>query len=602
MSLRDASSFRSRKQQGKEYIETSLAFSRLASERILAWSRSDDRGRLFAMKFRSRWQHPDCPVMKWYSQQCQSSTRFRSIEHCRSLDGPFYHEFLLLKLTDGAVCRVERIGDGSRTDAIRYVGCAAQDLIQWFSVADYESSSIKSSSERIAGVDLNREFDILDVLAVCYSIQRTKRCRAYTLQRYNCYFLCLTVLTVLTRRVASWETKIQANKWDSSLTAMYERWSNLSLDQAKEFEILAVCTYLEPANPRRAQFIFDILQKHLESQAEGFTQCNETMRATLWGADWESGLKTGLTESLAAVSDLFEDTGYCSQHLKAAVEASREDSRLAIASCETLLAKKYFKILAEENAEMIARRNERFKHLQRLWHIEHPVSLSMLAFSRTVGLLACAFFALAPPSICAKTSYDRRLYSQKLYRAAMLKQGQLVATGLVLDGLHESDAMEDLWHKAESLAKNKLVGSYIVRILDRLVSTGALSPSELSLVLADWLDQTQFAALLASLAAPGLTDMLSILTEAHEASIQLALGKLESDNISITISHFQETYLKHRIAAHAKRVARHQLAAERFVVEDIEEAMKKVWRRLPSGFGAVKLAPADAAVGAAGDA
>ncbi|KAG8700968.1 hypothetical protein FRC09_005643 [Ceratobasidium sp. 395] len=383
---------------------------------------------------------------------------------------------------------------------------------------------------------------------------------------------------------------------------MYERWSNLSPEQAKEFEILTICTYVEPNHPRPAQFLLDMLQAHLRSQAEGFARCNEMLRATLWRADWEFGLQTELVESLSGSPNLFEDTGYCSQQLKSAVETSREDSRLEIASCETLLAKKYFKILAEENAEMMARRNELFKHLQRLWYIEHPVSLSMLAFSRTVGLLACTFFALAPPRICAKTSYDRKLHSQTLYRAAMLNQGQLVATGLVQDALGESNAMEDLWHKAESLAKKKLVGSYIVRILHRLVSTGELPPSDLSLVLADWLDKTLFAALLAALATPGLTDMLSTLAEAHQTSIELSLGGLQLGSISVTIRDFQETYVKRRIAAHAKRVAQHQLAAERFVVEDIEEAMSKVWRRLPSGFGAVKSASAGTAVGAAGSA
>ncbi|KAG8695112.1 hypothetical protein FRC09_009392 [Ceratobasidium sp. 395] len=111
---------RSQRKERSAFIGNSLTSSRLVSERILAWSGSSDRGRLFAMRFHSQWGHEICPVMGWYNQQRRSSTTFQSIEHCRTLEGPFYHEFLLLKLTDGAVCRVERTGEGSRAGAIRY--------------------------------------------------------------------------------------------------------------------------------------------------------------------------------------------------------------------------------------------------------------------------------------------------------------------------------------------------------------------------------------------------------------------------------------------------------------------------------------------------
>ncbi|KAG8796017.1 hypothetical protein FRC12_006346 [Ceratobasidium sp. 428] len=585
MNLRNTLLLRSRKQERKEYIGSSLVSSRLVAERILAWSGSDNRGRLFIMKFHSEWQYPSCPVLAWYSQQCRSSTKFRLIEHHRSLDGPFFHEFLLLMLTDGAVCRVERTGDGSRTDALRYTGCAAYDLIQWFSEADYESSPIKSSSERIAEVELNREFDILDVLAVCYSIQNTKACRAYTLQRYNCYFLCLTVLAVLTRRVAGWETKIKANEWDLGLTSMYECWCGLSSHQSKQHAIIAICAYLEPDNPRPAQFIFNMLRAHLESQAEGFARCNEVMRLTLWRADWESGLRDGLIESLKADPDLFKDTGYCSQQLKRAAETDEEDADLAIVSSETLLSKNYFKIKVKEVTSMNTRRCELFKHLWRLWRIEHPVPFGKLALSRMVGGITMT------DGEFSDQSSELRLYSQTSFRATMLKQGSLELTCLILDRLQASDAMQTLWDRATDTTNHELCGSAIVRVLNELASMGVLSPSEVSLVLADFLaaDENLLVALLASLADPGLSDMLSLSTEAPQTKIRFTLGDTKSDNYYTTTEEFQEAYVKCRIAAHAKRVAFHQLAAERFVIEDIEEAMREVWKGLPSGFGAVAL-------------
>ncbi|KAG8704923.1 hypothetical protein FRC09_003251 [Ceratobasidium sp. 395] len=603
MNLRNVLLLRSRKQERKEYIGSSLISSRLVAERVLAWSGSDNRGRPFIMRFHSEWQHPECSVMGWYSQQHQSSTKFQSIEHRRSLDGPFYHEFLLLKLTDGAVCRVERTGEGSRADAIRYVGCAAHDLIQWFPKTDHDSSSIKPPSERIAKVDLGREFDILDVLAVCYSIQNTKACRAYTLQRYNCYFLCLIILAVLTRRVANWETKIKAKEWDSGLTAMYERWCNLSPDQATEFAILRICAYLEADNPRPAQFMFDILRAHLGSQAEGFARCNEAVRLTLWRADWKSGLRAGLIDSLKANPDLFRGTGYCGQQLKCAAETNEEDADLAIVSSESLLAKQYFKIKAKEMIRMNTRRCELFKDLWRLWRIEHPVPFGKLALSRIAGGLTMTFVALSPSRVIADNTYERRLYSQPSFRATMLMQGSLELTSSIIDRLQASNATQTLWDQATVTTNHELCASAVVRVLDSLASTGVLSPPEVSLVLADFLaaDENLLVALIASLADPSLSNMLSASTGSVQTKIWFTLGDAESDNKCTTTEEFQENYIKCRTAAHAKRVALHQLAAERFVIEDIEEAMRKVWKGLPLGFGAVNSAAKDEVAEAYGD-
>ncbi|KAG8718799.1 hypothetical protein FRC09_012084 [Ceratobasidium sp. 395] len=592
MNLREKLFHWSEEKAHNEFIGSSLASSRLISDYLRAWVGSSDRGRPFAMKFHSEWMHDGCPAIEWYSQQLESSTKFRSIEHRRCLEGPFYHEFLLLKLTDKAVCKLERIGDGSRADAIRDIGCTSHDYIQWFSEADYDSSSIKLLSKRIVEVDLGREFDILDVLAICYSIQKTRACRAYTLQRYNCYFLCLTVLVVLTRRVASWETKIKAGEWDSIMTVMYERWSNLSPDQAKQHEILAICAYLEPDNPRRAQFIFEILRKHLGSRAEGFTQYNKAMSMALWRADWESVLRAGLLKSLEVVPDLFEDTGYCSQQLKRAVETSEQDAKKGIVSSEILLAKDYFKITAEEEARGHDRAYKLCKNLQRLWHTEHPVSSGKLALSRMVGGLASTVLVLRPASMFADSDYDRRLYSQISTRLAMRKLGSSIITSLVLDSLERSDAMETLWDRADATIENEGGGSMGVRVLDRLASTGVLPPSEVLLLLGKWLDdKNSFAALLASLAASGLNGIVSSLMKSGQTEIRLIPGKLESAHTGLAIEEFQETYIKRRIAAHAKRVSLHQLAAEKSVIEDMGEAMREVWKGLPLECGAVESAP-----------
>ncbi|KAG8697828.1 hypothetical protein FRC08_006304 [Ceratobasidium sp. 394] len=203
-------------EQRNKFINGSLASS-ISSRRMFLWSESVKRARLQGIRFHSDWQHPDCTVMRWYNDQSASSRKFQTIEHRRDIRGPFYHESLSPRPTDGAVCRLERAGEGLQADAIRYTGCAAHDLIQWFGPKDHAKFESEHPSALISEVGFPFEYDIIDALAVCYSVQNTKACRVYTLQRYNCYFLCLTVLAVLTRRAASLETIITGRVWNSAL-------------------------------------------------------------------------------------------------------------------------------------------------------------------------------------------------------------------------------------------------------------------------------------------------------------------------------------------------------------------------------------------------
>ncbi|KAG9077369.1 hypothetical protein FRC06_008954 [Ceratobasidium sp. 370] len=356
------------------FIGSSLASSGHLSERVLAWSQSNDRGRLFSMKFHVRWRHKDCPVMGWYDQQCKSSTRFQSIEHRRNVEGPFFHEFLLLKLTDGAVCRVERTGEGSRADAIRTIGCTAHDFIQWFTKSNYDQFSAKVPSVLIAEVDLCREFDILDVLAICYSIQNTKTCRVYTLQRYNCYFLCLTVLAMLTRRVASWETMVTSDEWDSCVSSLLDKLSNLSPDDSKKYLITHLCALLEPDNPQPGRFIFDALRVYLTSQAGALTSYSQAMSTTLWRTAWDSSLFDSLMTSLPpAVSAILEDESPCGTLIQRTIHTSHVDAVLEIRS-DNVLASHYAKAVAKQIGLESVRILETYKKLSRMREMEQPVS------------------------------------------------------------------------------------------------------------------------------------------------------------------------------------------------------------------------------------
>ncbi|KAG8796275.1 hypothetical protein FRC12_001380 [Ceratobasidium sp. 428] len=162
--------------------------------------------------------------------------------------------------------------------------------------------------------------------------------------------------------------------------------------------------------------------------------------------------------------------------------------------------------------------------------------------------------------------------------------------------------MDALAAKAKDIVIDEVGVSFLAQVLERLASKGVLLPSEVPLVLAIWFNVHTFITCLAWLAAPGLNDMLSSLIQSRQTQIQLIFGDAKLDRRYTTVEEFQETYVKRRIATHAKRVAAHQLAAERFVIDDIEEAMREVWKGLPSGFGPVELAPVDEVVEATEDA
>jgi hypothetical protein len=332
--------------------------------------------------------------MHWYELQRSTSTRFQSIEHRRNVDGPFFHEFLVLKLTDGSACRVERTGDGSRADAIRRIGCTAKDLIQWLSPADYHIFSSANTSVLIAGIDLGQEFDILDVLAICYTIQNTKSCRVYTLQRYNCYFLCLTILSVLTRRTASWETAISEDVWDTSLNAVLDKIAVLAPEEEKGHVLLRICRLLDPNSTQPSAFILDALRNSLSSQAGALKNLNHALGTTLWESGWESALETGISDSVeSAATTALEDEGVCAASLRSAIDDSDDRMRDVVPSYDAVK-----EIATRATAKEVLRSTDQLLILisqqNRMIKFEYPVSFGERALTSVmcplVGIAAGA--------------------------------------------------------------------------------------------------------------------------------------------------------------------------------------------------------------------
>lgn len=217
-----------------------------------------------------------------------------SIQHWRTKKPPFFHEYLVILLDDGALCRVERMGEGSHRNAIKRIGCTAHDIIQWFSASEYEADlASKEPADLVWQIHFPRKFDLLDVLAVCFSIQRTSRCRPYTLQRYNCYFLCLTILAILARRVGEWEEIIDTEAaWSATTDDVIGRLGQIPCEGMDEYIGLGICAFLNPRHSNPRGLILDPLRSQLSSIA--FERWRASVSETLWAKDLESATRKSL--------------------------------------------------------------------------------------------------------------------------------------------------------------------------------------------------------------------------------------------------------------------------------------------------------------------
>ncbi|KAG8698626.1 hypothetical protein FRC09_007124, partial [Ceratobasidium sp. 395] len=63
---------------------------------------------------------------KWYKDQ--PTKKFTHLQYRKERDGPFYHEYIVLELDNGSVCRFDRRGDvATRAGAFTFEGMTAED-------------------------------------------------------------------------------------------------------------------------------------------------------------------------------------------------------------------------------------------------------------------------------------------------------------------------------------------------------------------------------------------------------------------------------------------------------------------------------------------
>ncbi|KAG8709738.1 hypothetical protein FRC08_018104 [Ceratobasidium sp. 394] len=243
----------------RSFLGASL-FSSLSLARSSFRPHTKARKGMLVMEFNTKWREWSCPVEVWYQTQCNrsleqrstGSTRFSVIQHRRTREPPFFHEFLIIILADGSLYRMERTGVGLNADALGGSGCTARDIIEWFSKEGYEEFIQERPSDLIAEVTFPCEFDVLDVLEICYRIQHGNKQygRNYSLQCFNCYFFCCAVLSVLARRFADQQmtesSKDQGEElFSSALGRMVDLGQSPPEAKAKQFYVLRISSGVE---------------------------------------------------------------------------------------------------------------------------------------------------------------------------------------------------------------------------------------------------------------------------------------------------------------------------------------------------------------------
>ncbi|KAG9123687.1 hypothetical protein FRC07_014262 [Ceratobasidium sp. 392] len=139
---------------------------------------------------------------KWYKSQ--PTTKFTHLQYRKEREAPFYHEYIVLELDNNTVCRFDRRGDvTTRAGAFTFEGITAEDTAHVIQKYEEHYANITDKSDMQLRIHFPNGQDLLTVLAICYGIQKDDITRAYSLTRYNCYFLSWTIIIIVARGAGS---------------------------------------------------------------------------------------------------------------------------------------------------------------------------------------------------------------------------------------------------------------------------------------------------------------------------------------------------------------------------------------------------------------
>ncbi|KAG8740594.1 hypothetical protein FRC10_004131 [Ceratobasidium sp. 414] len=589
--------------QRKALLQAFSASSRALLDRASQWSSRPGREGLHIIKFDTGWRSPECTVEKWYqsqlgrSQEQQSTTRFTAIQHRRTSNAPFFHEFLLIPLVDGSYYRAERTGVGVNAHAFVPSGCTACDLIEWFPRDKYEEFTRDKPSTLIVEVQFPTEFDILDVLAVCYSIQQNKRARRYTLMCFNCYFFCCATLSLLTRRVANWECTFTPEQLGGLPRRILNHISNLvsspSKPGAKKYVALRLCAMLDPESSQPAQRILDDLTAKLMAPRADLSMINTRLQDTCW---WLSSDTS--TRAFSSMLTWFEGSALPASDPQFHRVSPTDEPPLTIVDRQNLIEVVYAEETLVTFAKYITDARKQFLPLvsrSRLQTLMVPaLSIAMFrgfvagnSVQRLGTKIIIASGVLGSVLYLARERPKKRFLNQPIVildsvtesRIASLASGWRLHVPLTIGIL--DDASPKIGRASHDLAN---------AILDRLESLGisnTANAEEVRQILSrngSWERSWQYSVV--SLLSDSVQSVFEAEAEAH-ADTTTAVFQTESGPLTlnrVTVFDFQAGIRAH-IKAYADRVHGNSLESSTIIRKDVEEVISELWISMPDGFG-----------------
>ncbi|QRV99695.1 hypothetical protein RhiJN_27714 [Ceratobasidium sp. AG-Ba] len=578
----------------REFIGGSFATSKALLEKSSSFTVPHSEC-LQVLDFKEGWQNPNCSVAKWYKKQQQFCTRFRSIRHLRDMSTAFYHEFLVLDLNDGSCCRVERLGAGSKVDAIRTIGCMANDYIRYFPKGK-NSSTPDEHPELVAKIEFLHDIDIIDVLAVCYAIYKPRRTRAYTLQRFNCYFLCNTILMVLTRRLVRWEKELTNDNWRHELHSSLNRLTKKPQTEEPSHLILEVCRLLDPEASVPAAFLYDALGHKLDQDPAVYESLQRALSGTLWRSSWRDCMKLALARHVKdSVLEAIEGDSNGATAFKLAASSKKQHLQRDFKSYDfvnKITDKKATTALADGLTRLLDATNEQYR-MEKMEHPHHflkglwiqlashtmgalfPVHLLFQGEMEEWGFKHIFLGSFKGLSIAQSTGV---FMSRRLIGMAPAPDGQpIMVRGMQLDTTATSTP-------PVARANYTMAAQTLRETLAELKVLGCISIENITIALHGILCKNIWDAWLNQAVGDLLDSELPDMVKDRGEGISVSVYQKGEFSEKITNVIQYQDYIMGRIREHAKRVQDFHLAAEPLVVQDIHAAMTDVWMSMPPEF------------------
>lgn len=226
--------------------------SQSASNSAIQGSRARRSGGPILLDFSHGWGRG--AIFEWYKGI--RSTAVALIQLRKEFEEPFRHEFILVVLQGGGLCRLDRRGDPHvPTQTLSSSGSEAHDTVHELS----SLGTVESTSECLVELRPNGTIDLAFILSICFSIRSDQKTQRYTLQRFNCYFFSWTITSVVARHSVAWETPAQFSAGQLASTLKTKAVGPIAKKVAEMATNAVSAVFICAIRPR----VREVLRKHL---------------------------------------------------------------------------------------------------------------------------------------------------------------------------------------------------------------------------------------------------------------------------------------------------------------------------------------------------